>query len=378
MAGYIMTLDNLDSLEDCILTGTYSTYLSEPKNNLWSIHHEGTFADYFSMKENDNIYFFIKRKIYGIGRIVNLNKDCKFLNFIEADIPTVPTKEKYQDMEPLLPDACANYRCFCTFEPSPYFFSNGVDMDDVLNSNPSRFRMLRAMWKVSFIKVDDEENQALQDIILKRNEEFIFNGHNTFKHTKKIHNDINRKISFNHRMRAYNILRTCAKDNTIKHEMAIEAALCRLLIKDNYTPFGKWDYISHQVVASPFKAIDYMDKMDVFGYRYIEGFLTRSKYLVIEIKKDAASTEVIDQIMKYVDWIQEEYAYGDYSMIEAFIVAADFPPEVIEKCNLECVRKFTKGYRPTLSCTWNNIKLIKYTYDIRNGNRNLHFEIINK
>jgi hypothetical protein len=347
--------------------------MRDPKNNLWNMQQEGTFADFFSMKENDNIYFFIKRKIYGIGKIISMQDDCKFLNYIGADMPTIPTKRIYNGSEPLLPNASKNNRCFCTFEPAPYFFLNGIDMDDVLNSNPSRFRMLRAMWKVSFIKVDDEENQALQDIILKRNEENIFNGYNSFEYTKKIHNDIKRKVSLMHRMKAYSLLNACAKDNLIKHEMAIEAALCELLIRNNNTPFGRWDYISHQVVASPFKAIDYMDKMDIFGYRYIEGYPTRSKYLVTEIKKDTAGTEAIDQIMKYVDWIQEEYAYGDYSMIEAYIVAADFPPEVIEKRNQECIRNFTKGYRPTVSCTWSNVKLVKYFYE----NEKLHFEIIN-
>lgn len=373
MAGYIMTLDSLESLEECIRTGTYSTYLSDPTNNSWRAHHEGTFADYFSMKENDNIYFFIKRKIYGIGKIINIENDCKYMNYINADIPTIPSKKEYQDNEPLLYNATKNNRCFCTFKPSPYFFLNGIDMDEALNSNPSKFRMLRAMWKVSFIKIDDEENQALQDIILKRNEENIFDGYNSFEYIETVHKDIKRKVSLNHRMNAYKILNACTVKGIVKHEMAIEAVLCETLLHKNNTPFGKWDYISHQVVASPFKAIDYMDKMDIFGYKNIEGYPTRSKYLVIEIKKDEAGVEVVDQIMKYVDWIQKEYAYGDYSMIDAYIVASNFPSEVIEKRNQECIRNFTKGYRPTTSCTWNNVKLIKYYY-VDDG---LHFEVIN-
>ena len=122
MAGYIMTLDSLESLRLCILTGTYSTNLSSPKNNMWVKHQEGTFADYLSMKENDNIYFFIKRKIYGIGKIVNVNMDCKYLNYIGADNPTVLSKKEYKNSNPLLSNACVNNRCFCTFIPSPYFF----------------------------------------------------------------------------------------------------------------------------------------------------------------------------------------------------------------------------------------------------------------
>lgn len=372
MAGYIMTLDSLESLEKCIKTGTYSTNLSDPKNNAWNKQQEGTFADYLSMKENDNIYFFIKRKIYGIGKIVSINLDCKYLNYIDADSPNVLTNKEYKEREPLLPYATKNNRCFCIFIPSPYFFMNGIDMDDALSSNPSKFRMLRALWKLSFIKIDDEENQALLDIILKRNEDTIIGRKNIFSFTEKLHKDINDKVSLRYRLNSCKILSSSANNELIRHEMAIEAALCELLVNENNSPFGKWDYVSHQVVASPFKAIDYMDKMDVFGYRYISGYKTRSKYLVIEIKKDIASIDVIEQIMKYVDWIQSEYAFGDYSMIEAYVVAADYPQEVIKSRDEECVRKFTKGYRPTVSCTWNFVKLIKYSY--KDGK--LEFEII--
>lgn len=67
--------------------------------------------------------------------------------------------------------------------------------------------------------------------------------------------------------------------------------------------------------------------------------------------------------MKYVDWIQSEYAYGGYSMVEAYIVAARFPDEVIERKKEECIRYFTKGYRPAILCIWSSIKLIQYGYN---------------
>lgn len=93
--------------------------------------------------------------------------------------------------------------------------------------------------------------------------------------------------------------------------MAIEVGVVSSIVNDPGTIFGSWDYVSHQVIASPFKAIDYMGKMDVFGYRYIKNYDTVSKYLLIEIKKDSATIEVIDQLMKYNDWINQEYANGD-------------------------------------------------------------------
>lgn len=166
-----------------------------------------------------------------------------------------------------------------------------------------------------------------------------------------------------YRLTAYNLLLNAeGTQHRLRHEMAIEAALCELLIKENDTPFGKWDYISHQVVASPFKPIDYMDKIDIFGYRYIPGYSTISKYLVIENKCEAAKEEVIGQVMKYVDWVNSEYAHGDYSMIEAYIVAADFSEDIIKLRNEICQRTYLSSLRPAVTAVWTNLKLIKYEY----------------
>ena len=157
--------------------------------------------------------------------------------------------------------------------------------------------------------------------------------------------------------------------------MAIEAGIIDIITNKKDSIFGEWDYISHQVVASPFKAIDYMDKMDVFGYRYIKGYDTISKYLLIEIKKDKATEDSIDQIMKYVDWINQEYAYGDYNMINAFLVCYEIPKEIVEYRNEICIRNYTKGRRPTVSETWKNIKLIEYKF--KEKEKKLEFKEIN-
>lgn len=360
-----MTINDWESLEQCILTGTYSTIMNVPKNDNWNTSQEGTFADYCSMKEGDSIYFFHKRKVYGIGKLKDIVFDCKFLNYQGADVPKAYSKEEYEQRKPLLLYGDENNRCFCSFVPNPFFFKCGVDMDDVLMSNPDKLKIFRTMWKVSFIKVDEEESSALQDIILKRNEEFLYNKLENFTYNVKFHRYIEKRLSRVYRLSAYQLLLSARTKNSekIRHEMAIEAALCDLLGKENDTLFGKWDYISHQVAASPFKPIDYMDKMDVFGYRYIQGYITISKYLVIEIKRDEATEDVVDQIMKYVDWINQEYAHGDYSMIDAYVVAADFSKDVVEKKEKQCVRNYTKGYRPTQACTWKCVKFIKYSYD---------------
>ena len=372
MAGYIFSLDSLESLKLYLDHGVYATKLSTP-NNLWLIHHEATFADYATMKPGDNVYFFIQRKIYGLGKLINLaSQDCKFSNFPEA---CIPKKRRYLKDNNLLWDEgghSIDQRWLCTFEPDPSFFINGIDMDDVLASNPDAFRMLRAFWKVSFIKFDEEENQAFRDVLLKYNQLALASpkiGENVFVNDNGVmHGKIANKLNEDdYRLKISPFLDSCHEGDYIRHEMAIEAAILYQLTnmhEPTINVFGKWDYLSHQVIASPFKPIDYMDKMDIFGYAYVAGHKpTKSKYLIAEIKKDSASVEDVEQILKYVDWVKDEYCHNDYSMIEAFLVAYSFNEDVIEHKRNSAKRQYTIGRRPAQSLTWNDLKLVQYRYN---------------
>lgn len=370
MAGYLITLNDERSLEECIRTGSYSTILHSPRYGSWGVNHEGTFADYISMKENDRIFFFIRRKIYGCGKLRKINGDCKYLNYIAADQPDGDTEENYKSH--LLDYGSSENRCFCLFEPSPAFFKEGVDMDEVLQSKECPFHSVRTLWKLSFIKMDDEESDALFGIILKHNEENIDNAQLHFLFDKKYHTSLQAKRLEAYHLSYTSLINSCRTGNVLRHEMAIEATMCGKLIHETTSPFGKWDYISHQVAASPFKPVDYMDKMDIFGYRYIPGYSIKSKYIIAELKKDSATIEVVEQIMKYVDWVADEYSNGDYSMIEAYIVASDFSPEIKQAVKNYCIRNFNKGFRPTKFCTWDFVKLVKYDA-IEND---LEFEIV--
>lgn len=366
MAGYIMGLDDINSLEECICNGTYSTIVSTPKNGIWGRPHEGTFADYATMKPGDHIYFFIDRNIYGIGTLERIKGDCKFKNYPKANNPSGVSKSL------LLGANSHNQRWLCTFKPDPFFFKLGVDMDDALASNPLKFKMLRAFWKLSFVKVDDDEDQALRDIIIKYNEPFIANPENRVfptNHTNS-HSKLSKRLTPGHKFDSKDILNICADGDRLRHEMALEAGLLHQLSnRDSATEalFGKMDYLAHQVIASPFKPIDYMDKMDIFGYSYIKGFTTKSKFLVAELKKDCATEDDIDQLMKYVDWVKEEYSYGDYAMINAFLVAYEFPDIVIEQARKDARRTYTIGHRPAQTKHWNNLSLVCYRFDSKNG-----------
>lgn len=387
MAGYLFSLDDIDSLKPCVKDGVYSTNLSSPEKNKdglykWKAHHEGTFTDYFSMKEGDNIYFFKDRNIYGVGELVNIKKlDCKFSNYPNALNPNIP---KFSDIKSSMlisknKDTSIKNRCLCTFKPSPNFFTRGVDMDYILSSNTNEFRSLRSFWSLSFIKLDDKENKALKDIIIKENEEFItldYTDSTNFEYIMEFdntfHKTIESKIDSQYLINSVDLLESCVENEiAISHEMAIEAHIIDTLSKTKDSIFGSWDYIDHQVSASPFKPVGYMDKMDIFGYRNIPNYDIISKYLLIEIKKDTTKIkntkkkfeDPIAQAMKYVDWINHHYANGDYDMIEAFFVAHHIPQEMIDYKNEICTRTYIKGRRPVVTGTWNNLRLIEYKYN---------------
>jgi hypothetical protein len=377
MAGYIVSLKSFEGLRDCFKDGTYGTVLSNPKKS-WLAPHEGTFADYATMKPGDNVFFFRERKIYGIGELVQVGGHCRYLNYPGA---SNSRSQNYASIRSSLlwnngPQA-ARERWICVFRPSPKFLRIGVDMDDVLSSNPAAFRMLRAFWRLSFIKCDDDENQALKDIILKRNFERS-DGPDTFEtQYEREHLRIGALASGgNYQLDAGDLMTACAKGDQLKHEMTIEAGLLfQLAAVDGETTdvFGQWDYLSHQVVASPFKPLQWVDKMDVFGYATLPSSpRTRVTYLVCEVKKGKAMNHEVDQLMKYVDWVKDEYCHGDYSMIRAFLVAYSFPKPIVQHKDVVAKRIYTVGRRPANSATWNAVTLVRYRFEA--ATRKLRFE----
>jgi hypothetical protein len=374
MAGYLFLLDSEVSLTRCIEQGVYATQFHlNPGTHFWNKPYEATFGDYATMHEGDNVYFFINRKIYGIGVLTNVGNDCKYFNYPTASTPSV---QDYLTVQPnLLWDQgpkSVDQRCICSFRPDPCFFRDGVDMDDVLSSNPMAFKMLRVIWKVSFIKFDDIENQAFRDILIKRNQNALarITPDNVFSFAPANERMAERLRVNDHRMQngISVILDQAAEGTVIRHEMAIEAGILHQLSArepSTYGIFGNWDYLSQQVVASPFKPVDYMDRMDIFGYSYVpEHKPTISKHLIIEIKKDAAEPDNVEQVMRYVDWVKDEYTHGDYSTIQAFLVAYDFDGSVIERKNRVGKRKYIIGVRPARSLEWDNLRLIRYSYNV--------------
>ena len=101
--------------------------------------------------------------------------------------------------------------------------------------------------------------------------------------------------------------------------------------------------------------------MDLFGYRYVEGFPTAvSKYLVIELKVGTINKENVQQTMKYVDWISREYTGGDYSMIEAYTIGYDKEESIEENIQDIIERNYIISSRPVTNRKWSNLRILSY------------------
>ena len=360
MAGFIFAIgeEGMEGIKNCAKNGVYSTFVNGASSI--KIPFEGTMADYCSMNEGDNVYFFYKRKIYGVGVLKKVGLDCKYNNYLDASklvssyIYTPAVKS-----EMLVGNNMSNH-WVCLFVPCPEFFLEGVDTDDLLSYKPQNLKRIRTFWKTSFIKVDDLENDTIKEFIYLKN----LDCKNTVEFDDSLHKKIASMVNKNYLINPRDLISGCldASGTIIKHEMAIEAILVDILNKGLSPAFGKWDFVTHQLCASPFKPIDYMDKIDIFAYKYkvVENSRFITKYLILELKANAANDETVTQVLKYVDFVCKEYAYGDYSLIEAYVLANDISSIDTKKARAIASRIYNVGSHPIISKEWCDLHLVKY------------------
>jgi len=413
MAGYLITLGDKrnedlsiavpvqDVFKNCCSTGTYSTWLSmkaDSKKGTWARTKESTFSDYLGMQAGDLIFFFFERKIYGIGELINVGRDCKYWGYLGANKPLAYNAEDIVETR-LYEEISPENRCVCFFKPYPQYYDIAIDMDEALTAYPSAFKSLRVIEGRSFIKMDDEETAALAALLIKNNanryEDEPADIPTPVVFSTSIHEQVEKKVegSDGYDFTAASILENydaceyvSGVADGIASEQMVEAALVEWLSTKKDTFFDRWDYVCHQVAASPAKPVEYMEWIDVFGYKKCDsltGFdipiqFAIDKYFVVEIKRGKLSLAsnrkketqaqrdtkaVAVQVMKYVDWITKNYASGRYPMVSAMIVANSFDDEFIEYCRLNCMRNYNRGYRNATPAVWNEIKLVTYHFD---------------
>ena len=373
MAGYIFTVSGWDEFCAADLkfgyftpfTASISDEATDRGRKILNKILCATFGDIITMKPGDNIYFLSKRKIYGIGTAVPVGEDCKYDN--------------YGDSSALLPDFSIDPNDYMTtedtrarwvvfFEPSPYFFTKGADMDDVLRYRPSAFKMLRAFEGLTFIKIDDEENRALKEYISLLNEDAYDDiDDRTFPYDDSVHIRLAGQDLDRYTMDITKVLADEENKEYVLSEMFIESLLLQGIAKGTVATLGDWDYLSHQLIASPFKPLKYIDKIDIFGYRFSTRYEDSpkliTKYLLVEMKKGPVNGDALEQTMQYVDWICQEYAAGDYSKIEAYVVGSRATRNIGRVIEESCQRSYIAETHPVKPMKWNDIKIVQYSLD---------------
>lgn len=340
------------ALNNCILNGTYSAKTSD-KGSAFI----GTLADYLGMKEGEDIFFFTERKIYGIGKLISVaDVDCRF-SISSVDSEKEPlTEERNSDI----------HKFTCTFEPAPYFFKEGVDMDEVLTFSPEKIKSLRFFSNMTFVKLDDIESDAIKNVIARKNEKYLNESakEEHFDYSEDVHGKMAEKLKKDPDAYLLSVFDHIQYKNNgnVTSEYYIEGAIMDLL-RDGYESesLGKWDFIGRQYPASPPKPSVYKETMDLFGYRYVPGFPNAiSKYLVIELKVGTINKDHVQQTMKYVDWISREYAKGDYSMIEAYTIGYDKEEDIEEKISDIIERNYIIEGHPVENRKWQELRILSY------------------
>ena len=376
MAGYIFSIskDSWDDFcEENLKKGFFTPYAIEVAEENFTERQRKScnkvlaaiFGDLVTMKPGDNIYFLSNRKLYGIGVAALVGDDCKYDNYLNASA-LLPDNQMTPSRFLTTPSTRARWVCF--FTPSPHFFKLGVDMDDVLRYRPSAFKMLRAFEGLSFIKIDDEENRALKEYISLANEP---NYQNITEHIYSFDNIIHETLQVedlsNYKMDIQKALVNPENRDYVFSEMYIESALLQALATKSIADIGHWDYVTHQLIASPFKPLKYIDKIDIFAYRFSTHYPDEpklvTKYLLIELKKEAINQASLEQTMQYVDWICDEYASGDYSKIEAYVVGSKAVRNISNIKDDICQRAFIASTHPAKPERWNDVHLVTYKID---------------
>ena len=372
MAGFVIAIskDSKDAMIEAMEHGIFGMRFPS-KVSIW----QKIYADYMTMAAGNHIYLFSDRMLYGVGRLINIKNECRFWN-----IDKEYRRENCIHNGKMVWGNEEIIRCFFIFEPAPYFFKNGIDMDELLHGNPPEMKMLPAFNGRGFVKIDDEEDALVYEMLIRKNKDSLCkDSNNIYRFNDEVHNMLKQKDLENYILDSksiFDIIDNHPKTKRFNSEAILETIICDKLNRGEYKDlFGVWNYISRQVIASPLKPSIWADAMDIFGYEIIndatiENYpMVKARFMVAELKKDEAGDDVIPQLMKYVDWIRDEYAHGDYGMIDAYIIARSFNEDFKEKCRQEMVRKYVKGYHTSELAEWDyhNVKLVSYEYTKNEG-----------
>jgi len=372
--------------------GVYGTRFRKTGDGSWNEPQRMTIADYALIEEGDLVFFFRERNIYGIGIIKSFDtpegNQVVFNNYPEAIVSDGSnfSTEDYLWAEQFERDLWSEEErnefgipFVFFFDPCPAFFESGLDMDFVLQSDAKNVaNQIRAFEDRSFIRLEDEESHLLVELFTRRRGE----SRNIFNFRGSVHEEVSRQVRDNgvYVFNPGTLISAFVESHILSSESIMQIAFAYGIRhkEENFSRvFGDWDFIANQFPVSPFKPTKYRDFTDIFGY--IRGKLNGrlpdaiNGFNIVELKKKrlvgqtensfAEACRFIEQTMKYVDWVANYRAGGDYTLIKAYLVSGGFSDRIVDYAKKNRIRDFVIPRRPYEAMRWEALSLIQYSYD---------------
>lgn len=386
MKGYIFSLGEGTDVVEVLRGGLFGVWQPPPARGErgvptwhtreWSDAMLATFADYLTISPGDRVFFFKDRLIYGIGEVVGSAEPL--LNYPDSAEPHPPGPREKDAL--LSTGEWKRVRVVVPFSPSPAFFKEGIDMDEVLSSRGAGASWSLRFWEgVSFRQLGAKETRSLVEAFLRR---FYGRPKDVIGPSKSRKELIQYIKSKNHgalsarRLVARNPGVYLDSDGVFESEKMLHAVLIERLREEE-----EGSDIFHEVPASPPKPPRWADSIDILVTRRYPGASIDSQahFDLFEVKKnpETASSlgtlnKVVSQTMRYVDFVAENYADGNYGAIDAYYVARRYT----ERCKRAMRRWETElkdmitrphvlrvGKDKLETRIWDKLKFLEYGWD---------------
>lgn len=346
MNNTLIILDNVESLERVVELGCYSPRfsMSDDGDVRWRLGHRKATADLACLQAGGHVYLFAKRGIHGIGVLADPPVILNHPRALEND----PGKE-----EGLLPGIrLPEHRFIVRIDPErSHWFADPVDMDDVLTAGGTSMYALRTMEDRSFAVFDEVEDQAFDQELRLRNPDL----------TRRT----NGAPPGGSPLWAPHLSQAVQRID----ELAIETDLAWRLNRGEDLPAfeGPWDSALRQVTASPPKPVSYIDRIDLLARRFEASGRFVREHAVVEVKKGRATTKDAEQLMRYVDWVVDQYHHGHYERVRAYLVAEEFGPRLARDLPKVARRLFTIDPRRPRAKMWDSFTLVRAEQQLADG-----------
>jgi hypothetical protein len=359
----------------------------------WSGPMLATMADYATIRAGDLIFFFANRLIYGIGRALDPYANTAlasgrgaFQNYPDSTRPSPATPTP--NLAVLGPGEDAEWmrvRVVVPFTAAPLFFSEGIDMDEVLSSAGAEVAWGLRFWEgFSFRALGEAETDLLVQVFLRRFANVPtapagVAGQTVAQIAGRFDPTLHLPLSIGDMVFADSAL--YLNGDVFRNEEALHGLLVEALdpLPGRAGSLASGDRLDvfHEVPASPPKPPQWADAIDVMGTSRYPGMPSRAvHYVLIEAKKDSVTGSAnyhdqrMSQLMKYVDFLARNYCGGNYAAITAYLVAHEYSTgimtrhsQVRAKTNL-LKRSYVLNPRETPpSREWDGLALLAYDWD---------------